>query len=899
MKSRNFIHLHHRWDDISQQTEAGQYNLKRYESCLTKLCRATQDYNKKIHEILKEEDKHQAKTNKDGMKEFVNLMRSIQTDFRDHSSLLADFANKVSDQVTTKLKRVSEEQTVQLKKLQQNKKHREAERKRITTAVNKQKAEALRHWESLKNAHNDASSCEANLQSQDASVVHAKKLAKLQKLSVEKDKKERERRDRCKTLFILLEQAIKGANESLEEHHQFVLPALLERMEVLETSRVRYIAKLSSSYCQLRLDLAKAHSEKSQKMWDLSASSNQPKSARVCVRQWTDRLLSKFGPAPDPIFHASDLPCSLEAIKNGKWVGKGKELNLQNSGLDGDELKYVFSNRSGYLWYLADAHTWIKRFFVVTDTEFEMYREKKDYLNKKKRFGNLSLCGATIIRNAEEELLRSNSFTISPNSWESSTDMCNQSSKFTNVSLILSAEDQKVEEDWILLLETSIMNARLQYEKRKKSNDIENFTEVDDMILKFRTQAILGKDSSLEPLLAAFNDKSLHIPLKLCCSTSSLDYDTVGKALVDTSELISTGRSLALLHGATQIEVEQTASEDVLFRIDSICSKMLAYFARSTCSPYLHAMLFGCIVENVLKPSQDDISFEMNPNKLFADLAPHETKELSRWAMEVGGVVQHRETAEKKDDEELDEQRLTLVKRTMKNNQRHLETATRAVLQCIEQSLEYAPRRLRVVIHNVQEIVQHRWPDTKWSAVGAIFFLRFICPAISTGSMWRASGRKLSSTAQRNLLMVTKLLQLLANNATFGGRERFMCLLNPFLHDLSKDFSKFADDLANPERPDFWRDGVRDSPAACALRMQEQEADLSSLKELFSKCARGELSMAQSYRQLDLDCLEVSLSDRNRPFKPKYLGTPARTASSSNNNGGSGGSGGRGCSTRR
>ena len=73
--------------------------------------------------------------------------------------------------------------------------------------------------------------------------------------------------------------------------------------------------------------------------------------------------------------------------------------------------------------------------------------------------------------------------------------------------------------------------------------------------------------------------------------------------------------------------------------------------------------------------------------------------------------------------------------------------------------------------------------------------MRFICPAVlSTLSI----GRDLPTNTRRNLTLVTKLLQNVANGIRFGEKEKYLTIFNDFVEVLTGQAHAFMTKLSNP-----------------------------------------------------------------------------------------------------
>jgi len=84
-------------------------------------------------------------------------------------------------------------------------------------------------------------------------------------------------------------------------------------------------------------------------------------------------------------------------------------------------------------------------------------------------------------------------------------------------------------------------------------------------------------------------------------------------------------------------------------------------------------------------------------------------------------------------------------------------------------------------VFQISAAVMKRFPEAKFTAVGAFIFLRFFCPAIVAPD---AEGLIISAPSKemrRGLLLIAKVVQNLANNVLFGAKEPYMFPLNDFL----------------------------------------------------------------------------------------------------------------------
>jgi len=121
-----------------------------------------------------------------------------------------------------------------------------------------------------------------------------------------------------------------------------------------------------------------------------------------------------------------------------------------------------------------------------------------------------------------------------------------------------------------------------------------------------------------------------------------------------------------------------------------------------------------------------------------------------------------------------------------------VEEAFQLILNSILASKEEIPWQISFILHQICLTAQHKFPNQSPTyAVGGFFFLRFVCPAIVVPDQAQIVSSSLPKNALRGLLFITKIIQTMANNVTFGAKESQMAPFNDLIERNKIPFEHF------------------------------------------------------------------------------------------------------------
>ncbi|XP_068392689.1 RAS protein activator like-3 isoform X2 [Eschrichtius robustus] len=214
--------------------------------------------------------------------------------------------------------------------------------------------------------------------------------------------------------------------------------------------------------------------------------------------------------------------------------------------------------------------------------------------------------------------------------------------------------------------------------------------------------------------------------------------------------LRATGRAQALVTDLGTAELARSGGrEALLFRENTLATKAIDEYMKLVAQDYLQKTL-GQVVRRLCASTED---CEVNPIKCPASELPQ--------------------------------------------RQIRLRNSCKEVFENIIHSCDWFPAELGTVFSGWREACKARGSEALGPRlVCASLFLRLLCPAILSPSLFGLAPEHPAPGPARTLTLIAKVIQNLANHAPFGEKEAYMSFMNSFLEDHGPAMQRFLDQVA-------------------------------------------------------------------------------------------------------
>ncbi|XP_029649239.1 ras GTPase-activating protein nGAP isoform X5 [Octopus sinensis] len=229
------------------------------------------------------------------------------------------------------------------------------------------------------------------------------------------------------------------------------------------------------------------------------------------------------------------------------------------------------------------------------------------------------------------------------------------------------------------------------------------------------------------------------------------DKEDIATCLVHAMQHLNKAKNF--LCDVVMAEISRLDNEHLTFRGNSIATKAMEAYMKLVGENYLQVTLREFVME-IIELSED---YEVDPTKLSNNAA-------------------------------------------LQRNQANLKKLCEQAWNKISNSRRYFPGELREVFAGFRENCRvNEKEDLSDNLISASIFLRFLCPAILSPSLFKLIQEYPSDKAVRTLTLIAKAIQKLANFTQFGGKEEFMIFMNDFVEEEFENMKQFLKDISSED----------------------------------------------------------------------------------------------------
>eukprot|EP01116_Phalansterium_solitarium_P011261 TRINITY_DN26892_c0_g1_i1.p1 TRINITY_DN26892_c0_g1~~TRINITY_DN26892_c0_g1_i1.p1 ORF type:complete len:756 (-),score=243.85 TRINITY_DN26892_c0_g1_i1:278-2545(-) len=243
---------------------------------------------------------------------------------------------------------------------------------------------------------------------------------------------------------------------------------------------------------------------------------------------------------------------------------------------------------------------------------------------------------------------------------------------------------------------------------------------------------------------------------------------------------------LSMFQRVLKQEFDEATTIGTLLRANTALTRMMTtYTRRNPGQEYLRNTLVKVLTDII---SDKDVSLELNPLRIYE-------QQINDYESSTGQLSTLDRNISPEEAAEVAEVKPVVAARVKK-----LDELCSAFIDVVIESIQLVPYGIRWICKQIRELAKEKFPNATreqvCSLIGGFFLLRFINPAVVTPQAFMVVDTKLTANSRRNLTMLAKVLQNLANNIQFGGmKEFFMAPLNEFLSSCRPRLNDFLEEL--------------------------------------------------------------------------------------------------------
>lgn len=245
---------------------------------------------------------------------------------------------------------------------------------------------------------------------------------------------------------------------------------------------------------------------------------------------------------------------------------------------------------------------------------------------------------------------------------------------------------------------------------------------------------------------------------------------------------------LLMIQQMIEYEVSMQKTAATLFRNNSLTTHMMTCYTKLVGLPFLKTIIGPLVLDAFAAIDEGHVTYEIDPSKLPLSGSGSGSSDSKKQAPIATGSNGEVLTAEQKD--------------MLKQNVSDLKGLVHTFFDRILNSRAVMPKNFMEICHTLQTSTVDRFPESRYFVIGGFLFLRYICPAVVAPDGYKLLTATISDKQRRMLVLVSKILQTIANERTFGEKEQYMMCMNQLVNEYQGMVQYFFNQLAKPVLPD-------------------------------------------------------------------------------------------------
>eukprot|EP01117_Protostelium_nocturnum_P003183 TRINITY_DN1411_c0_g1_i3.p1 TRINITY_DN1411_c0_g1~~TRINITY_DN1411_c0_g1_i3.p1 ORF type:complete len:924 (-),score=229.21 TRINITY_DN1411_c0_g1_i3:97-2574(-) len=252
-----------------------------------------------------------------------------------------------------------------------------------------------------------------------------------------------------------------------------------------------------------------------------------------------------------------------------------------------------------------------------------------------------------------------------------------------------------------------------------------------------------------------------------------------------------------LLQRYLRIEVDKTKQETTLFRTTSNSTQMYTVYAKVLGLEFLWNTLASPIHQIIRAGEQEMLRSEANGN---SSVNRHQNTNLTSF---IGLEI---DSDSHEEDPEF-----------MEANMYQLLSILSKIFARIRKNIPFLSPWIRLAIRDTRAYVSKRFPSSDSKVVGSFLFLRYIVPAITSPQLYGITHNPPNAHAQRILILVSRVMQNLANETLPSTKTEALQKMDQFVADNIPILHTMYDGITNyhPTEEDLQGGSALNLPDGC------------------------------------------------------------------------------------